>query len=141
MIEETLPAHPGTSAENVLDLVLFNTSTIATQHLKEAKDTHHANINYLNTEIKTLEAQLDATSFECPMTKTQTNYNNKLHNRLRCQPQPGPSSILRSSNQDLKDIYVLGTFKINIEKKGVSKISSHIQTNIDMPNSRWKPPA
>merc|ERR1711954_235461 len=51
MISETLSSHPDSSAENVLDLVLFNTSTIATQHLKEAKDTHHANINYLNTEI------------------------------------------------------------------------------------------
>merc|ERR1711954_542438 len=40
MIAETLPAHPESSAENVLDLVLFNTSTIATQHLKEAKDAH-----------------------------------------------------------------------------------------------------
>merc|ERR1711954_385473 len=40
IIAETLPAHPESSAKNVLDLVLFNTSTIATQHLKEAKDTH-----------------------------------------------------------------------------------------------------
>ena len=57
MISETLLSHPESSAENVLDLVLFNTSTIATQHLKEAKDTHHANINYLTTEIKTIEIQ------------------------------------------------------------------------------------
>ena len=82
MIAETLPAHPESSAENVLDLILFNTSTIATQHLKEAKDTHHANINYLTTEIKTIEAQLDSILFERPMTKAQTNYNNKLHNKL-----------------------------------------------------------
>merc|ERR1711954_383801 len=70
------------SAENVLDLILFNTSTIATQHLKEAKDTHHANINYLTIKIKTIEAQLDSILFERPMTKAQTNYNNKLHNKL-----------------------------------------------------------
>ena len=38
MISETLSSHPDTSAENLLDLVLFNTSTTATQHLKEAKD-------------------------------------------------------------------------------------------------------
>merc|ERR1711873_384306 len=82
MIAETLPAHPESSAENVLDLVLFNTSTIATQHLKEAKDTHHANINYLTTEIKTIEAQLDSVLFVHPMTKAQTNYYNKLQNKL-----------------------------------------------------------
>merc|ERR1711954_157100 len=41
MISETLSSQPDTRAENLLDLVLFNTSTIATQHLKEAKDTHH----------------------------------------------------------------------------------------------------
>merc|ERR1712081_26301 len=52
MISETLPSHPESSTENLLDLVLFNTSTIATQHLKEAKDTHHANINYLTTKTK-----------------------------------------------------------------------------------------
>merc|ERR1712115_550066 len=71
-----------TRTENLLDLALFNTSTIATQHLKEAKDLHHANINYLNTEIKTTEAQLDSTSFVHPMTKSQTNYHNKLQNEL-----------------------------------------------------------
>ena len=53
MITETLFTHPDTREENLLDLILFNTSTIATQHLKEAKDAHYANINYLNTEIKT----------------------------------------------------------------------------------------
>ena len=91
MISETLSSHPDTRAENLLDLVLFNTSTIATQHLKEAKDSHHANINYLNTEIKTTEAQLDSTLFEHPMTKSQTNYHNKLQNKLT------------NLNQQLKD--------------------------------------
>ena len=55
MISKSLSSHPDTRVENLLDLVLFITSTIATQHLKEAEDTHHANINYLNTEIKTTE--------------------------------------------------------------------------------------
>merc|ERR1712114_120004 len=82
MISETLLSHPESSAENVLDLVLFNTSTIATQHLKEAKDTHHANMNYLTTEIKTIEAQLDSILFIHLMTKAQTNYYNKLQNKL-----------------------------------------------------------
>ena len=77
MISETLPSHPNSSAENLLGLVLFNTSTIATQHLKEAKDTHHANINYLSTEIKTIKAQLDSTLFIHPMTKSQRNYYNR----------------------------------------------------------------
>merc|ERR1711954_122946 len=82
MISETLSSHPDTRAENLLDLVLFNTSTIATQHLKEAKDLHHTNMNYLNTKIKTTEAQLDSTLFIHPMTKSQTNYHHKLQNKL-----------------------------------------------------------
>merc|ERR1712081_105050 len=91
MISETLSSHPNTRTETLLDLVLFNTSTIATQHLKEAKDTHHANINYLNTKIKTAEARLDSTLFVHPMTKSQTNYHNKLQNKLT------------NLNQQLKD--------------------------------------
>merc|ERR1711954_608896 len=82
MISETLSSRPDTRAENLLDLVLFNTSTIATQHLKEAKDTHHTNIKYLTTKIKTIEAQLDSILFVHPMTKAQTNYHNKLQNKL-----------------------------------------------------------
>merc|ERR1711954_174660 len=46
MITKTLPSHPNTKAENLLDLILFNTSTIATQHLKETKDTHYYNHHY-----------------------------------------------------------------------------------------------
>merc|ERR1711954_199109 len=65
MITKTLPSHPDTRAENLLYLILFNTSPIATQHLKEAKDAHYANINYLNTEIKT--TQLDSILFVHPM--------------------------------------------------------------------------
>ena len=61
--------------------------------------------------------------------------------KIKCQPQSGTSSVLQSPNQDLKDIHVLGTFKIKIENIGVSKISDHIQTNTDMPNSSWEPPA
>merc|ERR1711954_2082 len=67
---------------NLLFLILFNTSTIATQHLKETKDAHYANINYLNTEIKTTKAQLDSTLFQHPINNSQTNYHNKLQNKL-----------------------------------------------------------
>merc|ERR1711954_409437 len=61
--------------------------------------------------------------------------------RSRCQPQLEKSSILQSPNQDLKKIHVLGTFKIKIDNRGVSKISNHIQTNTEMPNCSLKPPA
>merc|ERR1712115_563288 len=94
MITETVPYHPNTRAENLLDLILFNTSTIETQHLKETKDTHTANINYLNTEIKTTAAQLDSTLFEHPMTKSQTNYHDKLQNKIT------------NLNQQLKDEHI-----------------------------------
>ena len=61
--------------------------------------------------------------------------------KIKWQPQSGTSSVLQSPNQDLKDIHVLGTFKIKIENIGVSKISNHIQTNMEMPNCSLKPPA
>ena len=70
MIMDTISAHLDTKAENLLDLILFNTSTIATQHLKETKDLHTTNIKYLTTEIKTIEAQLDSSLFQHPMTKS-----------------------------------------------------------------------
>merc|ERR1712114_68948 len=82
MIAETIFSHPNVEAENLLDLILSNTSTIASQHLKETRDLHTTNINYLNTEIKTTEAQLDSSLFQHPMTKSQTNYQNKLQNKL-----------------------------------------------------------
>ena len=82
MIAETFSSHPEAKAENLLDLILFNTSTIASQHLKETRDVHTTNINYLTIEIKTSEAQLDSSLFQHPMTKSQTNYQNKLQNKL-----------------------------------------------------------
>merc|ERR1711954_594338 len=82
MIDETTPSHSKTKAENLLDLILFNTSTIASQHLKEARDMHTTKINYLNTEIKTTEAQRDSSLLQHLMTKSQTNYQNKLQNKL-----------------------------------------------------------
>ena len=99
MIAETIPSHPNTKAENLLDLILFNTSTIASQHLKETKDTHMANINYLNTEIKTTEAQLDSSLFQHPMTKSQTNYQNKLQNKLTDLNQQLKTEHLELFNQ------------------------------------------
>ena len=37
MITQTTTSHPDTTAENLLDLILFNTSTIAAQHIKGNK--------------------------------------------------------------------------------------------------------
>ena len=99
MIAETIPSHPNTKAENLLDLILFNTSTIASQHLKETRDMHTTNINYLNTEIKTTEAQLDSSLFQHPMTKSQTNYQNKLQNKLTDLNQQLKAEHLELFNQ------------------------------------------
>ena len=82
MLAETLNSYPDVKAENILDLIFFNTSTIASQHLKETRDIHTTNINYLHTEIKTTEAQLDSTLFQNPMTKAQSNYHIKLQIKL-----------------------------------------------------------
>ena len=55
--------------------------------------------------------------------------------RSRSQHQSVTSSVLQSTNQDLENIHVLGTFNIKIENIGLSKISNHIQTNTEMPKS------
>ena len=58
-----------------------------------------ANINYLNTEIKTTEAQLDSSLFQHPMTKSQTNYQNKLQNKLTDLNQQLKTEHLELFNQ------------------------------------------
>ena len=99
MIAETILSHPNIKAENLLDLILFTTSTIASQHLKETRDLHTSNISYLDTEIKTTEAKLDSSLFQHPMTKSQTNYQNKLQNKLRDLNHQLKSEHLDLSNQ------------------------------------------
>ena len=82
MITQTLNPHTNPPAENILDLILFNTSTIATEHVKEIKEAQTSNLNYLNLEIKTTEAQLDSTLFQKPLTFQQHKYLDKLMNEL-----------------------------------------------------------
>ena len=60
MISETTLAKLNENPENTLDLILFNTQTIAQQHSQELKKQQSQALEYLNLEIKTVEAQLDA---------------------------------------------------------------------------------
>ena len=61
-------------------------------------------------------------------------------------PDPGkePPEYSKNTDEDLKDIDVLCTFKIKIEAKmlnmGVPKTSDHIQSKIKMPNLSQKLP-
>ena len=82
MISQTLNSHTECPAENTLDLIIFNTSTIATEHIKQTKEMQNANLKYLNLEIKTIEAQLDSTLLQKPMTLQQARHMNKLMNKL-----------------------------------------------------------
>ena len=82
MIIQTLDTHTNHPAENIMDLILFNRSTIATEHVKETKDAQTRNINYLNLEITTTEAQLDSKLFQKPLTLQQHKHLNKLTNKL-----------------------------------------------------------
>ena len=88
MISETLISHNKSPAENLLDFIIFNTSTLASQHNKELRDSQNANINYLNIEIKTTEAQLASTLFQNPPTKAQTNYLNLTSEQTRGSKWP-----------------------------------------------------
>ena len=45
MIAQSLDTHSNHPAENILDLILFNTSTIATELLKKTKETQTSNLN------------------------------------------------------------------------------------------------
>ena len=54
-------------------------------------------------------------------------------------PNQEPPASSKSQNQDLKDMDVLCTFKIKIEKYGWSDTSDHIQIRIKMPIPRQKP--
>ena len=80
----------------------------------------------------TFKIKIESQNSDPGCIKDQWPYPNQDQD---AKPQSGTSSVLQSPNQDLKDIHVIGTFKIKIENIGVSKISDHIQTNTDMPNS------
>ena len=82
MITDTLESHNDCNPETTLDLILFNTSTIAQEHTRELRDRQNNTLNFLNIEIKTIEAQLDSTLHTHPMTASQTNHHNKLLNKL-----------------------------------------------------------
>ena len=59
-------------------------------------------------------------------------------------PNQGSSASLKAPNEDLKDMYVLCTFKIKIEstnfEHGSIKDCNHIQIMIKMPNPIQEPP-
>ena len=82
MISETTLAKTNDNPENTLDLILFNTQTIAQQHTQELRKQQTQALEYLDLEIKTVEAQLYAFTTKNPPTQPQLKYLNKLQNRL-----------------------------------------------------------
>ena len=74
------------------------------------------------------------------------SYLNHIQIKIKKQyPSQEPPSSSRAPSEDLKDMDVLRTFKINLERKiqfmDVSKTSDHIQIKIKMPNPSQDPPA
>ena len=51
MISETISVKQGENPENILDLILFNTQTIAQQHSQELRKQQTQALEYLNLEI------------------------------------------------------------------------------------------
>ena len=82
MINETILEKSDENPENVLDLILFKTQTIAQQHTQDLRKQQTQTMNYLNLEVKTVEAQLDALTTQNPPTHPQSKYQNKLQNKL-----------------------------------------------------------
>ena len=84
MIRETLLEKPNENPENILDLILFKTQTIAQHYTQELKRQQTQALDYLNLEIKAVEAQLDALTTQNPPTqsqlKTKINYKTSSHN-------------------------------------------------------------
>ena len=52
-----------------------------------------------------------------------------------------PAAPTKASNQELKDMDVLSTFRFKIWNIGISKTSDHIQIKIKMPNPGQEPSA
>ena len=69
------------------------------------------------------------------------NPSDHIQIKIKMPTESGTSSVLQRTNQDLMDIHVLGTFKIKMEKIGVSKNSGHVRIKIKMPNPSHEPPA
>ena len=82
MISKTTSTKQNENPESILDLILFNTQTIAQQHSQELRKQQTQALEHLNLEIKTVEAQLDAMTIHNPPTQPQLKYRNKLQNKL-----------------------------------------------------------
>ena len=76
------------------------------------------------------------------VSKTGDHIQMRIKMLNPCQYPPASS---KSSNQDLKDMDFLGTFKIKMDslhsEHGCMKTSDHIQIKIKMQNPRQEPPA
>ena len=74
--------------------------------------------------------------------KDQRPYQNQDHN---VKPWHGTPSLLKTQDQDLKDVDDLCNFKprwrVKIWNKAVSKTFDHIQIDFLMPKTGQKPPA
>ena len=82
MISETIIAKQNKNPENILDLILFNTQTITQQYSQELRKQQTQALEYLNLEIKTVEAKLDAMTTQNPTTQPRLKYRNKLQSKL-----------------------------------------------------------
>merc|ERR1712081_10946 len=78
------------------------------------------------------------------MVISETSDHNQIMIKIPNRSQKPPVSS-KASNEDLKDMDVLCTFKIKIKSQNLeyvcTKTSDHIQINIRMPNPSQEPPA
>ena len=74
---------------------------------------HKSKINYLNTQIKTNEAQLDSTHFENPLAKAPTNYHRNLQNELR------------DLNAELRGAHLRFTYQTYLAELEIDNLNPH----------------
>ena len=128
-----MSSHSECNAETTLDLILFNTSTIAQEHTKEIRDMQDCNLKYLSTEIKTIEAQLDSTLLTKPLTAAQDKYHNNLNNklvRLKQEFQHTQSEIYKESYLAELEADLMNPHKPSKEFKKPSTRSSNLLSEI-----------
>ena len=77
MVDETMQDRkPNTKPEMTLDTILFNTTTIARDHIEYTKREKIEEENYLITEIKTTTAQLEHKDNYGPLNQKEHKHTN-----------------------------------------------------------------
>ena len=142
-----MSSHTECNPEPILDLILFNTSTIVQEHSKEIRDMQDCNLKCLSTEIKTLEAQLDSTLLTKPLTAAQDKYHNNLNNKLaklKQELQHTQSEIYKESYLAEPEADLMNPHKPSKELKKTSTRSSNLLSEIyidqaDPPHPKQRP--